>query len=63
MLDDLCFVSREGSGYLSECSDLATCWMVCVLYPGRGQDTSVSVVTRLRVGWSVFCIPGGVRIP
>jgi hypothetical protein len=37
--------------------------MVCVLCLGRGQDTSVSVVTRLGVGWCVFCILGGVRIP
>ena len=63
MLDGPCFVSWEGSGHLIECSDLAMCWMVHVLYPGRGQDNLVSGLTRLRVGWSVFCILGGVRTP
>jgi len=33
--------------------------MVCVLYPGRGQDTSVRAVTGLCFGWSVFSILGG----
>jgi hypothetical protein len=65
VLDGLCFVSCEvGSGYVSQYSAWATCWMVYGLCPGRWVlDISVNIVTRLHVGWSVFCIPGVVRTP